>query len=158
MQNFFYKILMYIAAKNRSKIAPLQEKHPFLHGIHQPIEKELTFEELEWSGSIPPELDGLYVRNGPNPIGSPEESTHHWFLGDGMIHGLKLKNGRPQWYKNRWVRSTSVSRKLGEEPVPGPRNSLVDTVNTNVIGFAGKLWALVEAGGYPVELDGDLNL
>jgi len=137
--------------------SPKKQKHPFLQGIHTPLRNEYSIEDLEVHGEIPPELDGLYVRNGPNPVKKPKESRYHWFLGDGMVHGVRLKNGSPKWYKNRWVRSYSVSKVLGEAPVEGASREIVDTVNTNVIGFAGKLWALVEGGGCPVELDKDLN-
>lgn len=73
-----------------------------------------------------------------------------------MVHGVRLQGGRALWYRNRWIRSTAVSQALGEAPAPGPRQRS-DTVNTNVLGHAGKTWALVEAGGYPVELDDDLS-
>jgi carotenoid cleavage dioxygenase len=70
---------------------------------------------------------------------------------------LRLKDGKALWYRNRWIRSKAVSRALGEPEAPGPRNGLSDTVNTNVLGHAGALWALVEAGGYPVRLGEDLQ-
>jgi carotenoid cleavage dioxygenase len=74
-----------------------------------------------------------------------------------MVHGVRLKDGKALWYRNRWIRSKAVSRALGEPEAPGPRNGLSDTVNTNVLGHAGALWALVEAGGYPVRLGEDLQ-
>ncbi len=70
---------------------------------------------------------------------------------------MRLKDGKALWYRNRWIRSKAVSRALGEPEAPGPRNGLSDTVNTNVLGHAGALWALVEAGGYPVRLGEDLQ-
>ena len=48
--------------------SPKKQKHPFLHGIHAPLRNEYSMEDLEVQGEIPPELDGLYVRNGPNPV------------------------------------------------------------------------------------------
>ena len=134
-----------------------KKPHPFLHGIHTPLDREFLYENLTVNGNIPSELDGLYVRNGPNPVKPPNERRYHWFLGDGMVHGVKLKNGVAEWYKNRWVRSHSVSKALGEEIIPGASNQVADAVNTNIIVFAGKLWALVEAGSSPVQLDMNLN-
>ncbi len=148
--------IMKVAEFNRRRPRAGGAANPFLEGVHQPVADEATLENPPVTGAIPPELDGCYMRNGPNPI-SANPATHHWFIGDGMIHGLRLKDGAALWYRNRWVRSGSVSKALGEPPKPGPRNGPFDTVNTNVLGHAGKVWALVEAGSFPVELDGDLN-
>jgi 8'-apo-carotenoid 13,14-cleaving dioxygenase len=148
--------VMKIADFNRNR-AKLDGPNPFLTGIHAPLPSEYTLDDLEVSGTIPPELDGTYVRNGPNPIIPPNPATHHWFMGDGMIHGIRIGQGQAHWYRNRWIRSAVVSDTLGEERAPGPHEPPFDLVNTNVLGHAGKLWALVEAGGSPVEIDHDLN-
>jgi hypothetical protein len=50
----------------------------------------------------PAELQGRYLRNGPNPIGPVDPATHHWFTGDGMVHGIRLQDGRADWYHARW--------------------------------------------------------
>ncbi len=130
--------------------------HPYLSGIHRPMSEELTLNELAVSGAIPPGLDGRYLRIGPNPITSPNPATHHWFLGDGMVHGIRLRAGRALWYRNRWIRSEAVSKVLDEAPVPTAPGRERGTVNTNVIGHAGRTWALVEAGTSPAQLDDEL--
>ncbi len=145
-----------LAAYNRRRMAEPAEPNPFLSGLNAPMDRELTLENLVVQGSIPATLDGRYLRIGPNPISQPDGASHHWFVGDGMVHGLRLQAGRALWYRNRWVRSTAVSQALGEPKAPGPRH-FSDTVNTNVVGHAGKTWALVEAGGYPVELGDELQ-
>ena len=145
-----------LAGFNRGRMAELAEPHPFLSGLYAPMDRELTLDQLTVTGTIPPSLDGRYLRIGPNPIGAPHAASHHWFVGDGMVHGLRLKDGQALWYRNRWIRSTAVSQALGEERAPGPRH-IGDTVNTNVVGHAGKTWALVEAGGFPVELGDELQ-
>jgi carotenoid cleavage dioxygenase len=119
------------------------------------MHEELTLTKLSVKGAIPLALDGRYLRIGPNPVGQPNPARYHWFTGDGMVHGIRIKDGEALWYRNRWVRSTSVSRALGEAPAAGPR-LFESAVNTNIIGQAGRFWALVEAGGTPVELDGEL--
>ncbi len=124
--------------------------NPFLTGAHAPMTGELTIEDLPVVGAIPAALDGRYLRIGPNPLAADPE-TYHWFTGDGMIHGLRLEGGRALWYRNRWVRSEAVTNALGEPRTAGPRH-LFDTVNTNVLGFAGGALALVEAGSTPVEI------
>lgn len=129
----------------------------YLTGPYAPVEEELTAVDLAVTGELPPELDGRYLRNGPNPLVAVDPATHHWFVGDGMVHGVRLRDGRAEWYRNRWVRSTAVSEALGEEPKPGERYNGMDTANTNVIGLAGRTFALVEAGARPVELTDELE-
>ena len=125
-------------------------------GRYAPVQEEVTALDLPVIGELPVELDGRYLRNGPNPMGPVDPVTGHWFVGDGMVHGVRLRDGRAEWYRNRWVRSTKVSETLGEEPAPGERHAGMDTANTNVIGLAGKTFALVEAGARPVELSEEL--
>lgn len=148
--------VMKLAAFNRERMAEPGTPNPFLSGLNAPMDRELTLENLGVQGTIPATLDGRYLRIGPNPITQPGGASHHWFVGDGMVHGLRLQGGQALWYRNRWIRSTAVSQALGEPTAPGPRH-ISDTVNTNVIGHAGKTWALVEAGGYPVELGDELQ-
>jgi len=129
----------------------------YLQGPYAPVTEEVTAFDLPVTGTLPAELDGRYVRNGPNPIGTEDPATYHWFLGNGMVHGVRLRDGRAEWYRNRWVRSTQVSEALGEAPVPGVRHADMEAANTNVIGHAGATFAIVEAGGSPVELTDELD-
>ncbi|WP_319951545.1 8'-apo-carotenoid 13,14-cleaving dioxygenase [Sphingomonas caeni] len=135
---------------NRKRMAKPAADHPFLTGIHTPMEEELTIEDLPVTGAIPISLDGRYLRIGPNPV-NPDATGHHWFIGDGMVHGLRLQDGKALWYRNRWTRSGDVSDQLGEAPIPSPRGDRT-TVNTNVMAIAGRTFALVEAGTAPIEL------
>lgn len=134
----------------RAETAGPAKQNPFLVGAHAPMAEELTIEDLPVIGAIPAALDGRYLRIGPNPMAADPEH-YHWFTGDGMIHGLRIENGRALWYRNRWVRSEAVTTALGEARTEGPRH-FFDTVNTNIIGFAGKTLGLVEAGSTPVEI------
>ncbi|MCC6183121.1 MAG: carotenoid oxygenase family protein, partial [Microthrixaceae bacterium] len=68
--------------------------NPYLAGNFAPVTEEVTIADLEVTGSIPEELTGRYLRNGPNPVVAPDPATYHWFLGDGMVHGLLLDGGR----------------------------------------------------------------
>ena len=114
--------------------------NPYLAGNMAPVADEVTAFDLEVAGEIPVELEGRWLRNGPNPLGEIDPATHHWFLGAGMVHGVRLRDGRAEWYRNRFA-----STPDGFSP------------NTNVGGFAGTTWAMVEAGNPPVELDYELN-
>ena len=144
-----------VASFNRTRLQG-EDANPFLHGVHEPLREEHTLTELAVTGAIPTELDGRYVRIGPNPHGSAGRG-HHWFLGDGMVHGVRLRDGRAEWYRNRFIRSRDLEAKGGPAAVGGPRRGFGDTVNTNVLDIGGKIMALVEASSFPVELDGGLD-
>ncbi len=151
------KAVLKVAEINRNRMDAPETPHPYLSGIHAPMGEELTLTDLKIVGTIPPELDGRYIRIGPNPATPPNPAAYHWFTGDGMVHGVRLQGGKALWYRNRWIRSKGVSAALGEAPAPGPRNGNSDTVNTNVLGHAGDIWACVESGAYPVRINQDLE-
>ncbi|KAL8497638.1 hypothetical protein ACS0TY_021101 [Phlomoides rotata] len=48
--------------------------------------------EVEES-SLPPCLDGVYIRNGPNPQFTPR-GPYHLFDGDGMLHSVRISGGK----------------------------------------------------------------
>ncbi len=156
IRSVFAKGVTALANFNRGRIRAPDGPHQFLTGLHEPMSEEVTIEDLVVTGSIPAALDGRYLRIGPNPIDA-DARTYQWFLGDGMVHGLRIEGGRARWYRNRWIRSTAVTTALDEPRAQGPRHGDFDTVNTNVIGFAGQVWALVEAGSTPVLLDDRLG-
>ena len=133
------------------------EVNKWIEGPYAPIPGDVTATELEVIGELPAELEGRYLRNGPNPIGPVDPATHHWFVGDAMVHGIRIREGRADWYRARYVRSTAVSEALGEAPAPGERHGTFDTANTNVIGLDGRTFAIVEAGARPVELSYELD-
>ncbi len=148
-------VIARIAAFNRARLPPRDAPHPLLTGIHRPMTEELTLTDLAVDGVLPPELDGRYVRIGPNAAAADPRS-YHFFTGDGMLHGIRLAGGRACWYRNRWIRSTAVAKLRGFAPAPGPRH-VFDTVNTSVLGHAGGGYALVEAGSTPVHFGEDLD-
>ena len=129
----------------------------YLSGIYAPIPGDVTAVDLEVIGELPQELEGRYLRNGPNPVTPVDPATYHWFTGDAMVHGVRLRDGRAEWYRARSLRSERVSEALGEEPAPGDRHGGMDNANTNVIGVDGRTFALVEAGARPVELTYELD-
>ena len=132
--------------------------NPYLQGNYAPVHEEVTATQLQVTGAIPEELCGRYLRNGPNPLTAPDPASYHWFTGDGMVHGIRLCDGRAEWYRNRWVRSAAVATGLGEAPRPGPVHAGMDFApNTNVVGHAGRTFAIVEAGSLPYELSDELD-
>lgn len=144
-----------IAAFNRWRLPPRDAPHPLLTGLHRPMTEELTLTDLVVDGIIPAELDGRYVRIGPNPVDADPRS-YHFFTGDGMLHGIRIADGRAHWYRNRWIRSKAVAKARGVAAAPGPRH-IFDTVNTSILGHANGAYALVEAGSTPVRFDETLE-
>ncbi|MFG1695585.1 carotenoid oxygenase family protein [Nonomuraea sp. NPDC049309] len=130
---------------------------PFTGGF-APATEEITAVDLEVTGRIPAELNGRYLRNGPNPISLDDPAAAHMLLPEGMVHGIRLRDGRAEWYRNRWVRSASVAERLGEEPRSGPVHAGLDLApNTHVIGVAGRTFATQEGGARPYELTYELD-
>ncbi|KAI8470686.1 MAG: carotenoid cleavage dioxygenase [Monoraphidium minutum] len=149
----------------------------FLEGNFAPVADELFDQELELlEGSIPQELDGAFLRVGPNPALAPV-GGYHWFDGDGMVHACRIKGGRAT-YCNRWVDTARLRQerdagyahclKLGDYVgLSGlallmlnkarHRLGLVDasqglgTANTAMVAHAGRLMALNE-GDMPYAL------
>lgn len=130
----------------------------YLDGNYAPVTEEVTAFDLTVIGELPVELEGRYLRNGPNPLGAVDPATHHWFMGDGMVHGVRLRGGKAEWYRNRYVGSQALGAARGSGDIAGPNwNGSLTGPNTNVGGFAGTTWAMVEAGGCPVELTYELE-
>ena len=65
----------------------------YLQDNFAPVREELTVTDLEVTGRLPEHLDGRYLRIGPNPVDDRPEG-HHWFLGDGMVHGVPSRRRR----------------------------------------------------------------
>jgi 8'-apo-carotenoid 13,14-cleaving dioxygenase len=126
----------------------------YLEGNFAPVSDEVTAFDLQVIGEIPRELEGRYLRNGPNPITITSPEHHHWFAGVGMVHGVRLRDGRAEWYRNRYVRSQQVRADLGE---PVNDDQPTSAPNTNVGAWAGMTLAMVEGGGIPVEMTYELD-
>lgn len=147
------------------KIWESHKSNPYLSGDYAPVSKELNFpwDQLEVVGEIPSEISGCYFRNGPNPM-FPPKGRHHWFDGDGMVHGLKICDGKAS-YLNRWVTTRGLieERKAGrslwtgliEPDLSHPVSPLKDSANTDLIFHKGRLFATWYNSGAVYELDPD---
>ncbi len=74
--------------------SPNAPENRYLSGNYAPVADEITALDLPVIGELPRELNGRYLRNGPNPIGGVDPESHHWFIGDGMVHGICIRDGR----------------------------------------------------------------
>ena len=131
--------------------------NPYLAENFAPVPAETTAFALPVEGHIPEELEGRFLRIGPNPVSPQDPASYHWFVGTGMAHGLRLRGGRAEWYRSRYVLSGQDAETLGRPALPCPPDRRAGSVNTNLVGIAGRTFAIVEAGGLPVELSYELE-
>ncbi|KAH9564363.1 hypothetical protein CY35_04G021400 [Sphagnum magellanicum] len=81
-----------------------------LDGYYAPVDGEtIPTSNLPVSGSIPECLNGEIVRAAPNPRFNPI-ADYQWFDGDGMLHGLKIKDGKAT-YVARFVRTSRLEQE-----------------------------------------------
>jgi carotenoid cleavage dioxygenase len=136
--------------------APKTEaKLPFhMRGNYAPVQDEIESFDLKVEGRIPDSLDGVYLRNGPNPPAA-KGVTGHWFMGDGMLHGLRLGGGLAHWYRNRWVKTKALAgAKMRDEF--GNTDRTVAAANTHVVPHGKSIYALVESS-FPTRVSPDLE-
>ena len=138
-------------------LEPTVTANRYLEGNFAPVTEEVTAYDLAVTGSIPRELSGRLLRIGPNPVVPQDPATYHWFTGTGMVHGVRMRDGKAEWYRNRFVRADDVAEARGLPEVEGPRRAMDFAANTNVIGHAGSTFAIVEAGGLPMMLSYELE-
>lgn len=130
----------------------------YLAGSFTPATEEVTAYDLSVTGKIPAELRGRYLRNGPNALNVEDPEAHFWLSGEGMVHGVRIRDGRAEWYRNRWIRSSRVADRLGEPRRGHPVNDIMDVQpGIHVIEVAGRTITPVEGGIRPYELSYDLD-
>lgn len=133
---------------------PREAKVPFhLRGSYAPVTDEVEAFDLPVIGSLPDGLNGTYLRNGPNPRSG---RSPHWFAGDGMLHGLRVRDGKAEWYRNRWVRTRTLEGARRRDPNTGEADLTVGVANTHVVRHAGRIFAL-EEGSLPNEVSPELD-
>jgi carotenoid cleavage dioxygenase-like enzyme len=136
--------------------------NPYLAGNFAPVRSEDDF-DLTVKGEIPAGLRGALFRIGPNPQFEPRDANHHWFAGDGMVHGFYVEDGKVS-YRNRYVRTPkwelehehgrSLFGTFGNPMTTDPlaMGNEGGVANTNIVWHAGKLLAL-EEGHHPFAMD-----
>lgn len=129
--------------------------NPYLADNFAPVQTELNVDSLSVLGELPPELNGMFVRNGPNPQ-FPPIGRYHWFDGDGMLHGVQIQDGKAS-YRNRYIRTRGFQQEqqagralFGGLLQPSP-NGFKNVANTALVWHHNQLLALWE-GGEPHEI------
>lgn len=151
------------AVGGESPTGDTAENNLFLSGNFAPVREEVTADDLPVVGRIPSGLEGMFVRNGPNPQ-FPPLGHYHWFDGDGMLHGVRLAGGKAS-YRNRYIRTAGfeAERAAGKALWKGMANAVdltkliegkstfKNAANTALVWHDGRLLALWE-GGEPHEV------
>lgn len=133
---------------------PVGDDHPYRTGAWQPQMVEYDADDLDvLEGTIPADLDGVYLRNTENPVMPALGGRYHPFDGDGMVHAIRFRGGRAS-YRNRFVRTAGLAAELAAgEPLWagitelaasskregwGARTRMKDASSTDVTVHAGR--------------------
>ncbi|XP_078435749.1 carotenoid 9,10(9',10')-cleavage dioxygenase-like [Wolffia australiana] len=82
----------------------------YLSGNFAPVSEETPPSgDLKIRGTLPECLNGEFVRVGPNPRQSPA-AEYNWFDGDGMIHAVRIKDGKAS-YVSRYVTTSRLKQE-----------------------------------------------
>ena len=130
---------------------PSDDDHPYRTGPWQPNMREYDVIEPTVLGEIPPDLNGVYIRNTENPV-HDSLGRYHPFDGDGMLHSISFENGRCE-YRNRFMPTDGLAAEntegrplwagLRERPDKslrdgcGARTKLKDSSSTDVVVHGG---------------------
>jgi carotenoid cleavage dioxygenase len=134
---------------------------PFLEDANAPVFEERTITDMPVEGDLPKDLNGVYLRNGPNQHVKPIKG-YHWFDGDGMVHAAHFDRGKVT-YRNRWIKTDALAIEreaqaaryysVIESNKDNAKRPLKDSASTDIVFQGGKGIALWYLAGDPYEFD-----
>ncbi|PWA96913.1 9-cis-epoxycarotenoid dioxygenase [Artemisia annua] len=122
--NIFQKISALALDVVETSLIKQEQKRPLpkttnpeiqISGNFAPIPEQPVRHHLRVQGTIPGHIDGVYLRNGVNPLFEPI-SGHHLFDGDGMIYAVKFNQGEASYA----CRFTETQRLVQERAIGKP--------------------------------------
>ncbi|CAL9016788.1 unnamed protein product [Prunus brigantina] len=125
--NFLQRAAAMALDAMESALLSKEQQHPLpktadpkvqIAGNFAPVPEHPVEHSLPVTGKIPASIQGVYVRNGANPLHEPV-AGHHFFDGDGMVHALQFKDGAAS-YACRFTETHRFSqeRDLGRPLFP----------------------------------------
>ncbi|KAE8734326.1 9-cis-epoxycarotenoid dioxygenase NCED2 [Hibiscus syriacus] len=125
--NFLQKAASMALDMAENALLSLELQHPLpktadprvqIAGNFAPVPEQPVKRSLPLTGTIPSCINGVYLRNGANPLFEPV-AGHHLFDGDGMIHAVTIDNGKAS-YACRFTETQRLKqeRELGRPVFP----------------------------------------
>ncbi len=89
---------------------------PYSHWGFRPVHTELKEAPVTVTGTLPSDLEGVYIRNGTNPQFDSLSVRWQMFDGPGMLHQVHISEGKAS-YSNSYIRGRRylVEKMLGRE-------------------------------------------
>lgn len=113
---------------------------------------------MQTSGLIPPDLQGLLLRNGPAKMQRADQRYQHWFDGDGMIQQFRFNKGHVS-HQAKFVQTDKYQKEKAagkflyggagsvfKDSLPATNNDSLNTANTALLNWDNELLALWEGG------------
>ncbi|XP_073054019.1 9-cis-epoxycarotenoid dioxygenase NCED2, chloroplastic-like [Primulina eburnea] len=118
-----WNILKKVAAQTLDAVEGLlvshERQHPLpktadprvqISGNFAPVPEQPVQNNLQVTGKIPSCINGVYLRNGANPLHDPV-AGHHLFDGDGMIHAVTIDGGKSVSYACRYTETQRLTQE-----------------------------------------------
>ncbi|KAK7401700.1 hypothetical protein VNO78_13380 [Psophocarpus tetragonolobus] len=123
--NLFQKVAATALDMVETALVSHERQHPLpktadprvqIAGNFAPVPEKEPEQALQVTGKIPKCIEGVYVRNGANPLYEPV-AGHHFFDGDGMVHAVRFSSGGAS-YACRFTETQRLAQeKLMGRPV-----------------------------------------
>lgn len=150
-----------VTIDNRLNVQISEPDNDYLnHVVYAPVDSEITARDMTVIGHIPADLDGVYVRNGHNPIFQPPSGRYHWYDGDSMLHAVHFAGGKAT-YRNRMIMTSGLVREMeaGKGLYPSLRDGfdaeegLKNNSGTDVVLHNGEFKTMFSRCGIPYRVD-----